>query len=90
MRAADQRDVALSGRDTRERDPCRVDTRGFLAHEGARRAGHAVHDGDVAGEQVRKLRQEQRRAQIVHQPLIEKAGSGVTLRFQIQNVAVHR
>ncbi len=90
LRAADQRDVALAGGDARERDPCRVDAGGFLAHEGARRSGDAVHDGDVAGQQVRELRQKQGRAQIVHQPLVEKAGSGVALGFQIQNVAVHR
>ena len=70
--AADQRDVALPGRDARMRDAHRVDAGGFLAHEGARRAGHAVHDRDVAGEQVGELRQEQRRAQVVHQPLVEE------------------
>ncbi len=52
LRAPDQRDVALTGRDACERDPRCVDAGSFLAHEGARRAGHAVHDGDVAGEQV--------------------------------------
>ena len=35
MRAADQRDVALAGGDPRQRDPRRVDSRHFLAHEGA-------------------------------------------------------
>ena len=49
-----------------------------------------MHDRDIARQQVRKLRQEQRRTQIVHQPLVEETGSGVAFRFQIQNVAVHR
>ena len=31
-----------------------------------------MHDGDVAGEQVGKLRQEQGRAQIAHQPFVEE------------------
>ena len=75
MRCADQCDLALSGRDARQRDPRRVDGGCFLAHEGARRAAHAVHDGDVAGQQVGELRQKQRRPQIVHQPFVEKAGS---------------
>jgi hypothetical protein len=70
--AADQRDVALARCDPRMRDPDRVDARGLFAHEGARRPGHPVHDRDVAGEQVRKLREEQRRAKIAHQPFVEK------------------
>src|SRR6266699_5296705 len=49
-----------------------------------------MHDGNVAGEQVRELRQKERRAQIVHQPLVEEPGSRVAFRFQVQNVAVHR
>ena len=72
MRAADQRDVALSGADARKRDTHRIDAGEFLAHEGARGAGHAVHDRDIAGEQIGELRQEQCRAQIAHQPLVEK------------------
>src|SRR5712664_4122299 len=36
LRTADQRDIALSGGDTCERDSRRVDAGGFLAHEGAR------------------------------------------------------
>ena len=35
-----------------ERDPCCVNARGFLAHEGARRPGYAVYDGNVPGQQV--------------------------------------
>src|SRR6185437_16748359 len=50
--AADQRDLALAGRDARERDLQRVDAGELLAHEGARGASDAVHDRHVAGEQV--------------------------------------
>ena len=53
-------------------DPQRVDAGLFLAHEGAGCARDAVHDGDVAGEQVRELRQEQRRPQVAHQALVEE------------------
>src|SRR4029077_1844221 len=35
LRAANQRDVALAGGDTRQRDTRRVEAGGFLAHEGA-------------------------------------------------------
>jgi hypothetical protein len=55
--AADQRDIALAGLDARMRDPHRVDAGLLLAHEGARGAGDAMHDRDVAGEQVGELRQ---------------------------------
>ena len=70
--AADQRDVALAGLDARQRDAHRIDAGGFLAHEGARGAGDAVHDRDIAGEQVGELRQEQRRPQVAHQPFVEE------------------
>ena len=76
VRAADQRDVALSGGDARERDAHGVDAGRLLAHEGARGAGDAVHDRDVAGEQVGELRQEQRRPQVAHQPFVEE-GVGI-------------
>ena len=69
--AADEEGVALVRGDARQGDPQGVDAGGLLAHEGARGAGDAVHDGDVAGEQVRELRQEQRRAEAVRQPLVE-------------------
>jgi hypothetical protein len=36
----------------------------FLTHEGARGAGDAVDDRDVAGEQIGELSQKQRRPQI--------------------------
>ena len=74
IRAADQRDLALPGGDARERDAHGIDAGGFLAHEGARGAGDAVHDRDIAGEQIGELRQEQRGAQVAHQPLVEKGG----------------
>jgi hypothetical protein len=54
----------LAGADARGRRLERRDAGAFLAHEGARRAGHLVDDGDIAGQQVGKLRQKQRRAQI--------------------------
>ena len=76
MRAADQRELALSGGDARERDAHRVDAGRLLAHEGARGAGDAVHDRNVAGEQVGELRQEQRRPQVAHQPFVEE-GAGI-------------
>jgi len=90
LRTADQRDVALTSGDARQRNPRRVDARSFLAHESARRSRNAVHDGNVAGQQIRQLRQKERRAQIVHQPLIKKPGSGVAFRCHVQNVAVDR
>jgi len=42
--AANERDIALARLDTGERDADRIDAGGFFAHEGARRAGDAVHD----------------------------------------------
>src|ERR1700716_1198936 len=90
LRATDQRDVALTAGDTCERDPRRVNACSFLAHESARRSGYAVHDGDVAGQQVRKLRQKKRRTQIVHQPFVEKPGRGIALRFGTENAYVDR
>ena len=74
--AADQRQFALSGGDARLRDAHGVDAGGFLAQERARGSDDAVHDRDIAGEQVRKLRQEQGRAQIAHQPFVEE-GAGL-------------
>ena len=62
------------GGDARQRDAHRVDAGGFLAHEGARRAGDAVHDGNVAGQQIGELRQKQRRPQVAHQPFVEEGG----------------
>src|SRR5262245_31507050 len=44
-----------------------------------------MHDGDVAGEQVGELRQEQRRAQIVHQLFIEEAGRQVAFRGRVED-----
>ena len=90
MGGADQRDVALAGLDPRQRDPRRIDRGGFLAHEGARRAAHAMHDGDVAGEQVGELRQEQRRPQIVHQPFVEKARMRIAPGVGVQDRCVDR
>ena len=69
--AADQHDVALAGGDPRTGDAHGVGAAGFLAHEGARRADHAMHDGDIAGQQVGQLRQEQRRTQIAQQMLVQ-------------------
>src|ERR1700733_6516016 len=90
MRTSDQRDVALAGRYACERDPRRIHTRDFLAHESARGSRHAVHDGDVAGQEVRQLRQEQRRTQIAHQAVIEKAGRGIARRGGVENAGIDR
>ena len=70
--AADQHMRRLPGADARRRRLDRRDAGAFLAHEGARRAGHLVDDGDVAGEQVGELRQEKRRAQLGGQLLVEQ------------------
>src|SRR5258708_23323644 len=46
MRTADQRNVALAGRDPRQRDPRDIGARDLLAPEGARGYPDAVdHDG---------------------------------------------
>jgi hypothetical protein len=78
--AADQRQLALSGGDARLRDAHRIDAGGFLAHEGARGADHAVHQRDIAGEQIGQLRQKQGRAQIAHQALVEEGAGLLDLR----------
>ncbi len=52
VRAADQRNLALSGNDARERNPHRIRPRRLLAHEGARGAGHPVHDRNIAGQEI--------------------------------------
>ena len=70
--AADQGQVALAGGDARLGDTDAVDAGGLFAHEGARGADDAVHQRDVAGEQIGQLRQKQRRAQVAHQALVEK------------------
>lgn len=74
VRAADQRDVALARGDARQRDTGGIGAGNLFAHEGARGAAKSMHDGDVAGEQVGELRQEQSGAQIAHQPFVEEAG----------------
>src|SRR6202035_564965 len=51
LRTADQRDIALPRGDAGKRDTRGVDARDFLAHEGPRRSGDAVHDRDVARQQ---------------------------------------
>ena len=71
-RAADQEQIALARRDPRAGDAHRVGARGLLAHEGARGADHAVHQRDVARQQVGKLREEQRRPQIGQQLLVQQ------------------
>ncbi len=58
-------------------DAHRIDAGGFLAHERARGAGDAMNDGNIAGHQVRELRQKQCRPQIVHQPLVEEGGGSI-------------
>src|SRR5690348_7704650 len=77
LRASDQGDFALTRSNACKRDPRRINSGGFLAHERAGRSGHAMNDGNVAGQQIRKLCQKQGRPEIVHQPLVQKAGSRV-------------
>ncbi len=90
IRAADQRNVALSGLDARERHAHGVDAGGLLAHEGARGAGDAMHDRDVAGEQIGQLREEEGGAQAVHQLFVD-VGLGVAgLGRAAQHRAVDR
>jgi hypothetical protein len=50
--AADEHGVDLAGRDTGLGDPQRINASHLLAHEGPRRARHAVHDGDVAARRL--------------------------------------
>jgi hypothetical protein len=57
-------------------DAQRIDAARLLAHEGARGTGDAVDDADIAREQVRELRQEQGRPQVVQEPLVEE-GAGI-------------
>ncbi len=70
--AADQGQFALAGGDAGLGDANAVHARGLFPHEGARGADDAVHQRDIAGEQIGQLRQKQRRAQIAHQPFVEK------------------
>ena len=71
-RAADEEDVALAGGDTAGGDLDGADPGALLAQEGARRAGDLVDDRDVAGDQVRELREEERRPQVVRKALVEE------------------
>ena len=49
----------------------RLDAGAFLAHERPRRPDDAVNDGNVAGKQIGKLCEKQRRAQLAEQALIQ-------------------
>src|SRR6516162_6588295 len=77
--AADQRQFTLSSGDAGLRHAYRVGAGRLFAHKRSRRADHAVHERDVAGKQVWKLRQKQRRAQIAHQSFVEKGAWRVGL-----------
>ena len=88
--AADEHQVGLAGGNAGMGRADRVDAGLLLAHEGARRAGDAMDDGDVAGEQVGELGEKQCRPQPVHQPLVEKARGCVALRLIAQDRRVHR
>jgi hypothetical protein len=70
--AADQGQLALAGGDARLGDADTVHPRGLFPHKSARGADDAVHQRDVAGEQIGQLRQKQRRPQIAHQAFVEK------------------
>jgi hypothetical protein len=86
--AADQHMVDWPERMRAAAVSMRRDARAFLAHEGARRAGHLVHDGDVAGEQVGKLREEERRAQFGGQLLVEQHVAVVARRRGFEDLGV--
>ena len=70
VRSTHQRKLALPGGDARMRNTHRIDARCLSACGAARRPGHAVHNGNIAGEQIGKLCQEKSRPQIVHQLFI--------------------
>ncbi len=89
-RAADQDMRRLAGADARRGCLDGGDAGTFLAHEGARRAGHLVDDRDVAGEQVGKLRQKQRRPQFGGQFLVEQHVAVVAAFGRGENVGVDR
>ena len=72
VRPAHQHDVALAGGNPRAGDANRVGAAGLLAHEGAGRTDHAMHDGDIAGQKIGKLRQEQGRAEVAQQVLVQE------------------
>src|SRR5690606_28283448 len=86
--AANEEDVALAGTYTPPGDLDGADAGDFLTEKGARRAGHLVHDGDVAGEEVGQLRQEKRRAQVAAQALIEEFAGLGRIRQAFQDGAV--
>ena len=62
----------------------------LFAQERARRTDDAVHDGNVAGEKIGKLRQKQGGAQIAHQPFVEKRPALGHLAHAGKNAAVGR
>src|SRR5450631_634117 len=49
-----------------------------------------MDDGDIAGEQVGKLGQKQRRPQIVHQPFVEEGGACVAVYIGVENCQIDR
>jgi hypothetical protein len=83
--ATDQRMGRLSGLDPGKGGLDRRDTGALFAHEGARRAGDLVDDGNVAGHQVGKLGQEQCRAQFRRQLFVEQLFAVVALQRFIDN-----
>src|SRR5262249_23763788 len=72
LRAADEDDVALPRFDARKAGPHPATASRFLPHKGARGTGDAMYDRNIAGKQIRELREEQRGPQVAHQPLVEK------------------
>ena len=71
MGTADKKTIALTGGDAGAGDADGVGSGGFLAHEGAGRADYAMHQRDIAGQQIRQLCQEQRGAEIAEQMLVQ-------------------
>ncbi len=57
----------------------------FFTHEGAGRAGDLVHDGDIAGHQVGKLGEKQRRAQFRRQLFVQQLFAVVALQSLVND-----
>lgn len=85
---ADQRVARLTGLDAGKGRLDRGNAGRLFAHESARRTRDLVHDGDVAGEKVGKLRQKQRRAQLRRQLLVQEPFAVVALQRLVDDERV--
>ncbi len=84
---ANQRMGRLPGLDTGKGGFDRRNAGRFFAHEGARRTGDLVHDGDIAGQQIGELRQKQRRAQFGRQLFVQQLFAVVALQRFVDDQA---